>query len=124
MPERLRILVVDDERDTLDLIDLTLSSAGYEIHLANNGAESLEKIRQDRFDVILLDIMMPDMTGFDVLRTLNQERNELPPVIFLTAKSLPEDREMGLQLGAKDFLIKPVTRGLLLDSIKRNTSST
>jgi two-component system alkaline phosphatase synthesis response regulator PhoP len=124
MPERLRILVVDDERDTLDLIDLTLSSAGYEVHLANNGAESLEKIRQDRFDVILLDIMMPDMTGFDVLRTLNQERNELPPVIFLTAKSLPEDREMGLQLGAKDFLIKPVTRGLLLDSIKRNTSST
>jgi two-component system alkaline phosphatase synthesis response regulator PhoP len=124
MPERLRILVVDDERDTLDLIDLTLSSAGYEIHLANNGAESLEKIRQDRFDVILLDIMMPDMTGFDVLRTLNQERNELPPVIFLTAKSLPEDREMGLQLGAKDFLIKPVTRGLLLDSIKRNTSTT
>jgi two-component system alkaline phosphatase synthesis response regulator PhoP len=124
MPERLRILVVDDERDTLDLIDLTLSSAGYEIHLANNGAESLEKIRQDRFDVILLDIMMPDMTGFDVLRTLNQERNELPPVIFLTAKSLPEDREMGLQLGAKDFLIKPVTRGTLLDSIKRNSSST
>ena len=124
MPERLRILVVDDERDTLDLIDLTLSSAGYEVHLANNGAESLEKIRQDRFDVILLDIMMPDMTGFDVLRTLNQERNELPPVIFLTAKSLPEDREMGLQLGAKDFLIKPVTRGSLLDSIKRNTSST
>jgi two-component system alkaline phosphatase synthesis response regulator PhoP len=124
MPERLRILVVDDERDTLDLIDLTLSSAGYEVHLANNGAESLEKIRQDRFDVILLDIMMPDMTGFDVLRTLNQERNELPPVIFLTAKSLPEDREMGLQLGAKDFLIKPVTRGTLLDSIKRNSSST
>jgi CheY-like chemotaxis protein len=124
MAESLRILVVDDERDTLDLIDLTLSSAGYEIHLANNGAESLEKIRKDRFDVILLDIMMPDMTGFDVLRTLNQERNDLPPVIFLTAKSLPEDREMGLQLGAKDFLIKPVTRGSLLDSIKRNTSST
>ncbi len=124
MAERLRILVVDDERDTLDLIDLTLSSAGYEVHLANNGAESLEKIRQDRFDVILLDIMMPDMTGFDVLRTLSQERNELPPVIFLTAKSLPEDREMGLQLGAKDFLIKPVTRGTLLDSIKRNSSST
>ncbi len=124
MAELLRILVVDDERDTLDLIDLTLSSAGYEIHLANNGAESLEKIRKDKFDVILLDIMMPDMTGFDVLRTLNQERNDLPPVIFLTAKSLPEDREMGLQLGAKDFLIKPVTRGSLLDSIKRNTSST
>ncbi len=123
MAEPLRILVVDDERDTLDLIDLTLSSAGYEIHLANNGAESLEKIRQNSFDVILLDIMMPDMTGFDVLRTLNQERDDLPPVIFLTAKSLPEDRAMGLQLGAKDFLIKPVTRGSLLDSIKKNTQS-
>ena len=115
--------MVDDERDTLDLIDLTLSSAGYTISLANSGAESLEKIRQDSFDVILMDIMMPDMTGFDVLRTLNEERKDLPPVIFLTAKSLPEDRQMGLQLGAKDFLIKPVTRGSLLDSIKKNTQS-
>jgi DNA-binding response OmpR family regulator len=114
---------VDDERDTLDLIDLTLSTAGYKVDLAGSGAESLQKIRQDRYDVVLLDIMMPDLTGFDVLRTLNQERRELPPVIFLTAKSLPEDRKMGLDLGAKDFLIKPVTRGSLLDSIKRNTQS-
>jgi len=121
--EPLRILVVDDERDTLDLIDLTLSSAGYTISLANSGAESLEKIRQNSFDVILMDIMMPDMTGFDVLRTLNEERKDLPPVIFLTAKSLPEDRQMGLQLGAKDFLIKPVTRGSLLDSIRKNTQT-
>lgn len=123
MADPLRILVVDDERDTLDLIDLTLSTAGYKVDLAGSGAESLQKIRQDRYDVVLLDIMMPDLTGFDVLRTLNQERRELPPVIFLTAKSLPEDRKMGLDLGAKDFLIKPVTRGSLLDSIKRNTQS-
>ena len=123
MPEPLRILVVDDERDTLDLIDLTLRTAGYEIHLASNGSESLEKIRKNSFDVVLLDIMMPGMTGFDVLRTLKEELRDVPPVIFLTAKSLPEDREMGMSLGAKDFLIKPVTRGSLLDSIKKNTQS-
>ena len=89
MTDPLRVLVVDDERDTLDLIDLTLRTAGYEIHLANSGAESLEMIRSNSFDIILLDIMMPDMSGFDVLRTLKEEMDNHPPVVFLTAKSIP-----------------------------------
>lgn len=120
MDEPLRILVVDDERDTLDLIDLTLKTAGYDIHLANSGQESLDMIRNGDFDLVLLDIMMPDMSGFDVLKTLKAEMQEPPPVIFLTAKSMPEDREEGLSLGANDFLSKPVTRGSLLDTIKKH----
>lgn len=120
MADPLRILVVDDERDTLDLIDLTLQTAGYDIHLANGGEESLQMIRNGDFDLVLLDIMMPDISGFDVLRTLKDEMPEHPPVIFLTAKSLPEDREEGMNLGANDFLTKPVTRGSLLDTIKKH----
>ncbi|MFQ5943274.1 MAG: response regulator [Anaerolineales bacterium] len=121
MTEPLRVLVVDDERDTLDLIDLTLRTAGYEIHLASGGSECLELLRNGSFDIVLLDIMMPDMSGFDVLRTLNEEMENHPPVVFLTAKTMPEDRQEGMDLGADDFLAKPVTRGSLLDTIKKHT---
>ncbi|MFQ5932714.1 MAG: response regulator transcription factor [Nitrospiraceae bacterium] len=121
MANPLRILVVDDERDTLDLIDLTLRTAGYQIDLAISGSESLEMLRNGSYDIVLLDVMMPDMSGFDVLRTMKQEMESPPPVVFLTAKSLPEDRQEGMELGADDFLSKPVTRGSLLDSIKKHT---
>ncbi len=123
MEQPLRILVVDDERDTLDLIDLTLRTAGYEIHLANSGTECLEMLRRERYDVVLLDIMMPDMTGYEVHETLKGEMEDLPPVIYLTAKAMPEDREMGMSLGAADFLTKPVTRGSLLDAIEKTRGS-
>ena len=79
MTDPIRVLVVDDERDTLDLIDLTLRTAGYDIHLANSGEESLEMMRSNTFDIVLLDIMMPDMSGFDVLRTLKEESDNHPP---------------------------------------------
>ena len=115
----MNILVVDDERDTLDLIDLTLRTAGYEIHVASSGTECLEMMRRNQYDIVLLDIMMPDMTGYEVLQTLKGEMEDLPPIVYLTAKSLPEDRAHGMALGATDFLIKPVTRGSLLDTIKR-----
>ena len=120
MTDPIRVLIVDDERDTLDLIDLTLRTAGYDIHLANSGEESLEMIRSNTFDIVLLDIMMPDMSGFDVLRTLKEESDN-HPVVFLTAKAMPEDRQEGMDLGADDFLAKPVTRGSLLDTIKKHT---
>ena len=121
MTDPIRVLIVDDERDTLDLIDLTLRTAGYDIHLANSGEESLEMMRSNTFDIVLLDIMMPDMSGFDVLRTLKEESDNHPPVVFLTTKAMPEDRQEGLDLGADDFLAKPVTRGSLLDTIKKHT---
>jgi CheY-like chemotaxis protein len=119
----LNILVVDDERDTLDLIDLTLRTAGYEIHMASSGTECLEMMRRNQYDLVLLDIMMPDMTGYEVLQRLKAEREDLPPIVYLTAKSLPEDRAQGMALGATDFLTKPISRGSLLDTIKRASGS-
>jgi DNA-binding response OmpR family regulator len=68
---------------------------------------------------VLLDIMMPDMSGFDVLRVLHSEQDNFPPIIFLTAKGMEEDRELGISLGAHDYLVKPATRGDLLDSIHK-----
>ncbi len=113
-----RILVVDDEPDTLGLIELTLQTAGFSVRTATNGDQALAIILNDTFDLLLLDIMMPGMTGFDLLEILRDREVEIPPVVFLTAKSRQEDREMGEKLGAAAFLTKPTTRGDLLDTIR------
>ncbi len=114
-----RILVVDDEPDTLGLIELTLETAGYEVQTAPNGSQALRMLEEEYYDVVLLDVMMPDISGFDVLRTLRARSGEAPPVIFLTAKARPEDRDAGRGLGAVGYLIKPATRGQLLDMVQR-----
>jgi DNA-binding response OmpR family regulator len=112
-----RILVVDDEPDTLGLIELTLQTAGYNVRTAANGDQALTLILNDTFDLILLDIMMPGMTGFDLVQTLQDRGADIPPIVYLTAKSRDEDREMGETLGAAAFLTKPTTRGDLIDTI-------
>ena len=113
-----RILVVDDEPDTLGLIELTLQTAGFSVKTATNGDQALGILLNDTFDLLLLDIMMPGMTGFDLLEILKNRQVETPPVVFLTAKSRQEDRDMGEKLGAAAFLTKPTTRGDLLDTIR------
>lgn len=113
-----RILVVDDEPDTLGLIELTLQTAGFSVRTAGNGDQALGILTGDTFDLLLLDIMMPGMTGFDLLEILKNRNIQIPPVVFLTAKSRQEDREMGESLGAAAFLTKPTTRGDLLDTIR------
>ncbi|HEY43065.1 MAG TPA: response regulator [Anaerolineae bacterium] len=119
MANDLRILVVDDEVDTLGLIKLTLQTAGYEVQTATGGQAALRLIREQTFDVVILDIMMPDVSGFDVMRQLNRDPNPPPPVIFLTAMSSEEDKEIGFSLGVTHYLLKPITRGSLLDAINQ-----
>lgn len=113
-----RILVVDDDPDTLRLVELTLKTAGHKVELASGGDEGYDLIRKGSFDLILLDVMMPDVSGFDVLKRLNDEGLSYPPVIIFTARNRPEDQETGFQLGARNYIIKPVTRGHLLDIIQ------
>ena len=113
-----RILIVDDEPDTLGLIELTLQTAGFSVRTATNGDQALGLILEDTFDLLLLDIMMPGMTGFDLLQILHDRQADVPPVVFLTAKSRQEDRDKGEELGAAAFLTKPTTRGDLLDTIR------
>lgn len=106
---------MDDDLDTLNLVELVLKTAGIQSTLATGGEEGLRLAREEQFDAILLDIMMPDMTGFEVLTSLQEDTATHPPVIFLTAKNRPEDYEKGINLGAFSYLVKPVTRGRLLD---------
>ena len=123
MTDSLNILVVDDERDTVELVRLTLNTAGYEVDTAIGGQEALDKIRSTAYNVIILDIMMPDISGFDVMRTLQEDPTPIPPVIFLTAKSGIEDQQIGINLGAICYLLKPITRGSLLDAINKALDS-
>jgi DNA-binding response OmpR family regulator len=112
-----RILIVDDEPDTVGLIEITLKPAGYLLDRAFSGSEAIRKIKEQAYDLILLDVMMPEITGFDVVRMLHDEDKSVPPIIFLTAKDRQEDIELGTVLGASAYLVKPATRGQLLDAI-------
>jgi DNA-binding response OmpR family regulator len=112
-----RILIVDDEPDTVGLIEITLRPAGFLLDRAFSGSEALNKIKNQAYDLILLDVMMPEITGFDVVRLLHEESKPIPPIVFLTAMGRQEDIEEGNILGAAAYLVKPATRGKLLDAI-------
>jgi DNA-binding response OmpR family regulator len=115
MPEK--ILVVDDEPDTVSLLSLTLGRAGYTVLKANGGRSSLDIAAREKPDLILLDIMMPDMNGLDVLKEL-RKIYAVPPVIFFTAKSRVEDMVEGMEAGAYRYLVKPTSREKLLETVK------
>lgn len=118
MPDLVRILIVDDEPDTVDLIEITLRTAGYMLHSAYSASEAKQILKDERFDLMLLDVMMPESSGFDLVKELNQDGWKLPPFLFLTARNRPEDIKAGNDLGAKGYLVKPVTRGKLIDAIE------
>ena len=100
----IRILIVEDEKAICDLIDLNLSSAGYHCVSVQDGLEAINRIEQENFDLILLDIMLPGADGYDVMDYI---RPFGVPVIFITAKHEVKDKVKGLKLGADDYLVKP-----------------
>lgn len=106
MPER--ILVVDDDVDSLKLIGLMLQRNGYEVVAANSGNQAMNRAIADRPDLIILDIMMPDMDGYEVCRRLRGDaRTKGVPIIMFTAKTLIDDKVAGFEAGADDYLTKP-----------------
>lgn len=102
----MRILIADDEKDLNNIIAKTLKSQGHSVDSVFNGLDALEYIRAGEYDAVILDIMMPEMDGLTVLRTLRKQ-NDLTPVLMLTAKDAVSDRVTGLDSGANDYLIKP-----------------
>ncbi len=106
--EKANILIVDDEVDILDGLDFLLRD-DYFIFKAANGKEALEYLREKPIDMVLLDIMMPEMDGYELARKMKQESLDIP-LIFLTAKAQPEDRVKGLELGADDYITKPFNK--------------
>jgi two-component system alkaline phosphatase synthesis response regulator PhoP len=113
------ILIVDDEVDLLELIEYNLKKAGYNVLKAENGPEGLRLARKHHPDLILLDIMMPRMTGFEVVTQLREDAElKHVPVLFLTARSDEETEVHGLEVGADDFLPKPISTAKLVARIK------
>lgn len=99
-----RILVVEDEKSIAEMIKMCLAKNGYHCEIAHNGLIASEIIERNRYDLILLDIMLPDMDGFELIEYIKQFNI---PVIFVTAKNAVTDRVKGLRLGAEDYIIKP-----------------
>jgi two-component system, OmpR family, alkaline phosphatase synthesis response regulator PhoP len=100
------ILLVEDEEHLLKIIQLNLELEGYAVTTAVTGIEALKEFRKKKFDLILLDVMLPEMNGFDVCEEIRKENKDVP-VLFLTAKGTSEDKIQGLKLGADDYLTKP-----------------
>ncbi len=99
-----KILIVEDDIAISDLIKLNLRMVNYETRQVFNGKEALEVIEQENFDLILLDVMLPEIDGFSVL---DQIKHKNIPVIFLTAKASVSDKVKGLKMGAEDYIVKP-----------------
>lgn len=111
-----KILVVDDEVRIARFIELELKYEGYEVQVRYNGRDGLSALKETPFDLIILDVMMPDLNGIEVLRRVRQ--NSTIPVIMLTAKGETMDKVMGLDFGADDYLTKPFEIEELLARIR------
>lgn len=101
-----KILIVEDDQDLLDVIAMALTSRGHQAQICNGGEEALGLLRVYKYDLIVLDWMMPDLSGLDVLRNYRQMGGKVP-VLMLTAKASVDDKEVGLDAGADDYLTKP-----------------
>lgn len=114
--ERRRILVVDDEERMVRFIRLNLEHDGFQVSEAFNGKQAVQRLRDINPDLILLDVMMPDLNGFEVLEMIREISNV--PVIMLTAKGEEDDRVRGLELGADDYVTKPFSPRELVSRAK------
>ena len=101
-----KLLVVDDETDIRELLEFDLSHSGYVVDVACDGSEGLQKAMTGNYDLILLDVMMPKMNGFDVCKNI-KEHNPSQPVLMLTAKGTINDKTQGFDSGADDYIVKP-----------------
>lgn len=114
-----KVLVVDDDPDIAKFIEVTLVAAGYEVAVAFDGQEALDKVEALRPDLVLLDIMLPTMDGFEVAHEVRrQARHASMGIIVVSARGLPEDRLRGLSLGVDDYIVKPFEPEILLARVR------
>jgi len=136
MQAKQRILLVEDEEHLLETIKLNLELEGYIVTTATDGRKALKVFREERFNLVVLDVMIPEVDGFQVAETIRLQHTKVP-IMFLTAKNSSEDRITGLRKGADDYLVKPfnldefilrvgnlIRRGLKPDDLKAFNSYT
>lgn len=114
-----KILIADDRYEVVELVKATLEGEDYQVIDASDGREALEKIKREKPDLVLLDIIMPKMDGFEVLSEVKKDpRTKDIPIIMLTAKGQKVDKEKGKRLGALDYIVKPFSPSRLLIKIE------
>lgn len=114
-----RILLVDDEVELVSMMKMRLEASGYEVLTAYDGKEALDKARQEKPDLIILDLMLPKLDGYKVCRMLKfDEKYKHMPIIMFTARAQESDEEMGKEVGADAYIIKPFEPQALLDKIE------
>ncbi|MDR3272992.1 MAG: response regulator transcription factor [Flavobacteriaceae bacterium] len=106
MTNKQKILIIDDEADIREILQFNLENEGYLVEQADSAEQALQKIRGQRFDLLLLDVMLGEMSGFQMAKTLKNRGNNIP-IIFLTAKNTENDMLTGFSIGADDFITKP-----------------
>ena len=112
-----RLLVVDDDTDIRELLEFDLSQSGYEVETAKDGGEGLQKALSNHYDLVLLDVMMPKMNGFDVCKNIKAQKQNMP-VLLLTAKGTINDKTDGFNSGADDYIVKPFDPKELVARVK------
>jgi DNA-binding response OmpR family regulator len=115
-----RVLIVEDEESLLKLEIILLTVKGYEVSGVSTGVDALEKLSNESFDLVLLDIMLPDIDGYDICRRIKEHpRHATTPVIMLTARKSVEDKERAATCGADDYLTKPFKSAMIIEVIER-----
>lgn len=116
---RQRVVIIEDEKDIVELVSYNLRKEGFDVQRFGRGRDGLDHLRQKAADLVLLDILLPDLDGFEICRRLRaDERLKAVPVIFLTAKGEEIDRVLGLELGADDYVVKPFSPRELVARVK------
>lgn len=116
--KKVKILCVDDEKRNLELLEAFLMPEGYDVLFAENGKEALESVKRDRPDLILLDVVMPQMDGFQACEALRKDAGTSAiPIIMVTSRDKDRDIVQSLEKGADDYIIKPVAKKELLDKV-------
>lgn len=123
MDAKKTVLIVEDEKNIVDIVRFNLQKEGYETLEAYDGEAGLALAREKKPDILLLDVMMPKMMGFDVCRILREEGDNVP-VIMLTAREEEADKVLGLELGADDYITKPFSMRELMARVKANIRRT
>jgi DNA-binding response OmpR family regulator len=113
----IRILVVDDDKNTRLLLTAVLEAAGYTVITAENGEAALEVMDRAHIDLVVLDVMMPKMDGYEFTKTLRENQSTLP-ILMISAKQLPEDKKKGFLVGTDDYMTKPIDEEEMLLRIK------